>query len=163
MTAGWRAGAPRDDGRSGFTLVELLLVMVIVGVLAQIAIPNYRALTVKARAVDLVADIEVVEQAARGYQADLHSWPAETATAVVPPGMGSYLPDGFSFTGEDFSLDWENLPVPGGLPGDPGTTRILGVAVVTDNDELGRALVELLGDSGWYLVGNSYVRIVDRQ
>lgn len=119
-------------GRDGFTLVELLLVMLIIGILAQIALPNYRGLTTRARAVDLIADIDVVEQAARSYQADLHSWPPETPAGAIPPG-------------------------------DPGTTLILGVGVVTDNTELGAALVELMGDAGWYLVGNRYVRIVDRQ
>lgn len=150
-------------GRGGFTLIELLLVVVIVGILAQIAIPNYRALTVKARAASLVGDIEVVEQAARSYQADLHSWPSNSPVGTIPAGMAPYLPEGFSFTGEDFELDWENIAVPGGLPGRAGVGRLLGVGIVTVNSELGEALVELLGDSGWYLIGNRYIRIIDRQ
>lgn len=153
----------RRHGQGGFTLIELLLVVVIIGILAQIAIPNYRALTVKARAASLVADIDVVEQAARSYQADLHSWPSDSPTGAVPPGMAPYLPQGFSFAGEDFELDWENMGVPGGLPGSPGVSRLLGVGVVTGNTELGEALVELLGDTGWYLIGNRYIRIIDRQ
>lgn len=163
MNAQPRSALRSHERRAGFTLVELLLTVAIVGILAQIAIPNYRALTLKARAVDAMADVEVVTQAARGYQGDLHRWPSETPTGSVPPGMARYLPDGFSFTADDFTLDWENLSIPGGLPGDPGTTRILGVAVVTGNTELGQALVEVFGDSGWYIVGDSYVRIIDRQ
>lgn len=151
------------DRRGGFTLVELLLTVAIVGILAQIAIPNYQALTLKARAVDAMADVEVVEQAARSYHGDLHRWPSESPTGSVPPGMARHLPDGFSFAGEGFTLDWENLSIPGGLPGDPGTTRILGIAVVTSNAELGQALVDVFGASDWYIVGDSYVRIIDRQ
>ncbi|HZD04974.1 MAG TPA: hypothetical protein VE173_08645, partial [Longimicrobiales bacterium] len=62
----------------------------------------------------------------------------------------------------DFQLDWENFDIPGGLPGDPGTNRILGVGVVTDNTELGQALVEVFGQSGWYVVGDEHVRIIER-
>lgn len=163
LVRGRADGRSGPVGRDGFTLVELLLVMLIIGILAQIALPNYRGLTTRARAVDLIADIDVVEQAARSYQADLHSWPPETPAGAIPPGLEPFLPGGFGFVGEDFTLDWESISIPGGLPGDPGTTLILGVGVVTDNTELGAALVELMGDAGWYLVGNRYVRIVDRQ
>lgn len=163
MTTEQRSRRGPDDRRAGFTLVELLLTMAVIGILAQIAIPNYKGLTIKARAVDVVADMEVVEQAARGYQGDRHSWPPESPPGVVPAGMGPFLPDGFVFAGEDFTLDWENLAVPGGLPGDPSTTRILGIGVQTGNASLAQALVEVFGENGWFVVGDTYIRIIDRQ
>jgi len=152
-----------DRRRGGFTLVELLLVVAIVGILAQIAIPNYRALTVKARAAAAYGDIEVIEQAVRNYQGSLHAWPPESAAGDIPAGLLPYLPDGFSFTREDYALDWEAFDLPGGLPGDPGTTTILGVAIVTSNTELGEALVDVFGETMWYVVGNSYTRIIERE
>lgn len=151
------------DPRAGFSLVELLFTMVVIGILAQIALPNYRGLTIRARAVDVVADIDVIEQAARSYQSDFHRWPSDSPAGIVPGGMEPYLPNGFSFTGEDFTLDWENTAVPGGLPGDPETSRILAVGVVTGNQDLANALVEVFGQNGWYVVGNSYIRIIERQ
>lgn len=161
MLHGGRAGAD-DRGRNGFTLIEMLLVVVIVGVLSQILVPNYRAMTLRARAIDLRSRIETVATAARNYQGDIHQWPEEAATGEVPDGLDPYLPDNFSFAGEDYMLDWENLDIPGGLPQDPSTTRILGVAIVTDNQNLGEALVNVFGTSGWYNVGTSYVFIVER-
>ncbi|MGD2067958.1 MAG: prepilin-type N-terminal cleavage/methylation domain-containing protein, partial [Gemmatimonadota bacterium] len=151
----------RKGDRGGFSLPELLLVMVLLGVLAQIAYPNYRAMVLRARAVDLVAQVRAVENAARDYQADTFQWPAEAATGVVPTGLVSYLPDGFSFTGEDYQLDWENVPIPGGLPSDPSTTRLLGVGIVTETVELGEAIVDVFGSTGrWYNVGSSFVFII---
>jgi len=141
----------------------LLLVVAIVGILAQIAIPNYRALATKARAAAAYGDVEVIEQAVRNYQGNIHAWPTESAAGNVPPGLLPYLPEGFSFTRDDYVLDWEAFALPSGLPGDPGTTRILGVAIVTTNTELGQALVDIFGDTMWYVVGNSYTRIIERE
>lgn len=159
MTAG-----VRGSDRGGFTLVELLLVVVIIGVLVQIFVPNYRNMIMRARAVEAMADVDVVESAAREYNAQSFAWPAETATGETPPELIPYLPDGFAFDGaEGYRLDWENLPLPGGLPGDPRTTRVLGIGIVVDEARLGTAIVDVFGEAGWYNVGNAYVFVIDRQ
>ena len=159
-TARPRAGSGLE---AGFSLIELLTVMVVIGILAVIAIPNFHAVTVKARAIDVVGDIEVIEQAARNYQADFITWPAEVGAGTIPAGLAPYLPAGFSFTaGEGFVLDWEAMAVPGGLPNDPGTTQIYGVGVITSETDLADALVAVLGETSWLIVGSTYIRIIDR-
>ena len=136
--------------RAGFTLVELLLVVVIVSILAGLAIPNYRNVVNKARAADLLGRIDVVEHAVQSYLGDNNGWPSESAAGVVPTGVVTYLPENFSFTGEDFQLDWENG---GGL---------IGVGIVTDNQPLGNALVDLAGPGRWFVSGNRYVFILEQ-
>ncbi len=137
--------------------------MVVIGILAVIAIPNFRAVTLKARAVDVIGDIEVIEQAARNYQADFVTWPNDVGPGTVPPGLAPYLPASFSFTaGDGFVLDWEVISIPGGLPNDPGTTRIYGVGVITSETDLADALVALLGETSWLVIGSTYIRIIDR-
>lgn len=143
--------------------MELLLVLVVIGVLTQIIYINYRTMVMRARAVDLIARIRSVETAARDYQAETFSWPPEAGTGQVPTGLVPFLPDNFAFTGEDYELDWENVPIPGGLPSDPSTTRILGVGIVTDTQELGEAIIDVFGSTGrWYNVGNAFVFIMER-
>lgn len=151
-------------GQGGFTLIEMLLVAVIIGILVQVAIPNFRTMRTRARAVDMVGRINVIRTAVQNYNADTFQWPEEAATGVRPAELTQqYLDPGFVFGGDGYELDWENLTIPGGLPQDPSTTRILGVAVVVDSDDLGEAIVDVFGTSGWYNVGSSYVFIVERQ
>ena len=140
----------RRHGRAGFTLVELVLVVVIVSILAGLAIPNYKVVVVKARAADVLGRIRVVELGVHSYLGENNAWPDETGTGVVPPGLNGFLPTDFSFVSEDFQLDWENG---GGL---------IGVAVVTDNTLLGEALLNVAGAGTWFVSGNRYVFILDQ-
>jgi len=135
--------------RGGFTLVELILVVVIISVLAAIAIPNYRVVVTRARAADLLGRIDVVEVAVQSYLADNNAWPDDGTDGQAPDALAEYLPDDFLFNGEDFQLKWENG---GGLKG---------VAVVTDNEELGNALLDVAGPGRWFVSGNRYVFILE--
>ena len=155
--------APHRDSRmGGFTLVELMIVMSIIGILAGMGIPNMRNTIYRARAAEAAADMEVVRVAVLSYQADLFSWPPETATGAIPAGLGSYLPVGFTFSGDAYQLDFESWSLPGGLPGDPLTTMLIGVSVVADEDDLGNAIAEFLAGVIVFSVGNTHTIVIDR-
>ena len=141
--------APDQPRRTGFTLVELVLV--VVSILAALAIPNYQVVVTRARAraADLLGRIDVVEVAVQSYIGDNNQWPAESAGGVIPPGLSNFLPEGFSFTGEEFQLDWENG---GGL---------IGIGIVTDNELLGNALIDLAEPGRWFVSGNRYIFILE--
>ncbi len=141
--------AARGTRRGGFTLIELVLVVVIVSILAAFAIPNYQIVVVRARAADLLARIDVVNVAVQSYLSDTNAWPGEAAAGAVPPDLVSFLPENFSFSGEDFELDWENA---GGL---------VGIGIVTDNEPLGNALLDVAGPGRWFVSGNRYVFILE--
>lgn len=160
--SGPRRSGPVDARRGGFTLVELLVVAAIVGILAGLAIPNLRTVLLRARATELVGDMDVVRTASLQYNGDNHTWPTESAAGAIPTGLTEYLPTNYTFVRNGYQLDYENWSLPGGLPGDPTTHKLIGVSVVVTDETLGNALLELLGSAVAFSAGNKHTVVIDR-
>lgn len=133
--------------RAGITLVELLVVLLLVAILARFAIPSYRKYVYIGRAAGVVAEVHTVRVAAHSYHADTGRWPPDVKRGVVPPELQPYLGDGFTFTRPDYLLDWEHWIFPDGTPSRPSTKTIVGVSLTTSDKVLGRAFVDLVGES----------------
>ena len=78
----------RMSNRKGFTLVELLVVVAIIGVLAAIAIPRFTDATATANGAKLQADLRTIDSAIMIYYAANNSYP--DALATLSSG-GTYL------------------------------------------------------------------------
>ena len=65
-----------EKGEEGFTLVELMVVIVIIGLLATIVAINVIPATDKARTEKAKADISVIEQALEQYRLDNLTYPS---------------------------------------------------------------------------------------
>ena len=66
----------------GFTLIELMIVMTIIGILASIAAPNYQRSVIKAREAVLMEDLYQMRRAIDAYFADHTKYP-ESLEALV--------------------------------------------------------------------------------
>ncbi len=79
-------------GQGGFTLVELMVVMLIIGVLAAIAIPSYIASLKSAREAVLKEDLHVMRQAIDSYTMDKEKGP-QSLDDLVQAGYLKELPN----------------------------------------------------------------------
>lgn len=80
------SGAP-PRFRSGFTLVEIMIVVVIIGLLAAIAIPAFGRVRQKAQNSRFLSDLRTFSQAFESFAALNGRWPPNASSGVVPSGM----------------------------------------------------------------------------
>ena len=79
----WLSTAPAiRTGRRGFTLIELIIVLSIIGLLVGLALPTYKSVTVKAREAVLKENLFILRSLIDKYAQDKGKYPASLQTLV---------------------------------------------------------------------------------
>jgi type II secretion system protein G len=87
--------------QTGFTIVELLIVIVVIGILAAITIVAYNGIQQRGRDSDRKSGISTIQKALELYHADNGGYPTCVAnvTYIAGGARGSCITDGAGFIG----------------------------------------------------------------
>ena len=80
--------------QSGFTLIELMIAVVVIGILAAMAIPNFIAMQMRAREGSTKANMHTLQIGAEDYAVQNNSFYADNASSLVgllPGGNARFL------------------------------------------------------------------------
>ncbi len=140
-------------GEGGFTLVDLLIVAMIIGIVSTIAIPHMTRAITKARAAEVLGDLNTIKVAVLNYQSDRTTWPPDRNRGVIPPGLEEYLPSGFSFTTEHYVLDYDNWS--------DQSQGFIGVTMITDEQQLGLQFLDLVEGNAWTNGNDKFTWVIE--
>ncbi|HEY4695803.1 MAG TPA: prepilin-type N-terminal cleavage/methylation domain-containing protein [Candidatus Hydromicrobium sp.] len=109
--------------KKGFTLVELMVVIIILAVLTAIAIPSYMALRNRARTAAAQSEMKNIATALEVYNADEEAYPIGDFDVMVEALEGDV-----AIEGDEYMVDVPDLDPWGTVPyeyGSDGTTYTL--------------------------------------
>ena len=80
-----------DPKRKGFTLIELVIVVAIIGLLASLVIPAFGHAIDDAEVTVFIKDLRTYTEAAGVYMAKTNDYLPAAAPGTVPPGWAEYI------------------------------------------------------------------------
>lgn len=148
--------------RRGFTLIEMLNVVIIVGILAGMAMPKVREARRRAESAAVVADLSTIRVAALGYFGETNQYPATGTAGVVPAPLAKYLPTNFDFLGKNGAtyrwMRWGTAA--GGVAGKAAANSAIIGVTVTSNDTQFLAQIATLTEGAMTVSGKTLTWVI---
>ncbi len=120
------------NGERGFTMIELAMVLVIIGILVAVAVPTYQSMINKAHTAEARGLLAEVRTAAWTYYLENDAWPgAYDSTEDGKTAADNEL--GINFQNTDYDFEWSTV-------GDDSGPK-------TDNDENGEIQIRAIHET----------------
>lgn len=109
--------------RGGFTLIEVMIVILIIAILAMLVLPRMLAARRHAKEVQLAGNLKQVRDAIERFEATIGAWPPALTDIIAPSGAAiSADTDGAGGFVDRSAYDGPYIiAISGGLPLDPFT------------------------------------------
>lgn len=98
----------RQPPARGFTLVEILIVVVILGILAAIVMPQAANAMGNTRQTAFVREIQLFTDAAVIHRSRTGAWIGDGASGVIPDGFEDYIDPASWENGTPIDGDWDS-------------------------------------------------------
>ena len=145
--------------KSGFTIIELMIAMTIVGLLSSIAVPKFRDMRRRAEAAQIMGDFDAMRHAVLSFYVDSSYFPAESNAGKVPRNLAKYLPANFKMKKPQWELDYENWSLKTASKYTK-TGIVIGMSFTTPDTLLGRRAMLLMGNTPNYTIGSKYTLLI---
>lgn len=93
--------------KKGFTLIELVVIMSVIGLLVLLAAPHFLGQTKEATKTKHLSNAKVVEDASERYYVDHGEWPRLTDDAYSSEEIEAFADKIYNITGDEVALDPE--------------------------------------------------------
>ena len=104
--------ASKIEGQKGFTLIEMMIVVVIIGVLAAIAYPNYQRYVIKTKRTDMMSEMQNIVSQIQSRKLAQGNYSNELVTGLggdYPKNNALYT---VSFTPNPLTSEWSVVATP---------------------------------------------------
>ena len=119
--------------RRGFTLIEMLIVIVVISILAMIVIPRLLGAGRKAKESALRGDLQQLRNSIQQFEADCGDFPALITNLMTAPAAGSNGGNGIALDVGAWKGPYMRTPN-GNLPNDPFTAAADWTYTATSGD-----------------------------
>ncbi len=145
----------------GFTIVELMIVVVIIGILAAIALPAFYRVRLRTQFGAFANDCRSLAQGAENYMMVTGQYPSDTSTGALPD-FNDYIRPGMWLDGSPIGGSWdvENFGIGGvalmvGVDGhDLDNSELAMLDDFVDDGDLSTGVYQQFGSRYYYIVEN---------